>query len=137
MAGAQVSAIAFAERQNGEAGVGPIMQPKATPGETKENEAGDSPDAARAFEEPAGKEREESEVIQPDSEESGHGHVEIRGGPMSGPLAGDANAIHQKPAGVIEQHRDGRKPGAEQKAGEIADEDESAQRNGKDIGRAA
>src|ERR1700677_1873339 len=90
-----------------------------------------------AAEKPAGEETDKREVVEADGEQAGQGNVEIRAGPVSGPLTGDADGFHEKPAGVVEKNGGVRKPRAEQEAGEIADEHERAEWNGEDIGRAA
>lgn len=137
MVGLKISAASVFKRQDGKARDGTLIKPEPAPDETEGDKGGNFPDSISAFEEPASEQREKSQVIEADGEKAGHGDVEIGGGPVSGPSAGNADAFHEEPAGVIEDNCEERKPRAEKKAGKVADKNESTERNGNDIGGSA
>ena len=135
--GVEVDGHAAVEGQDGQARDGARLPELPAPEAHSERERGDLPGAQFGLEDPAGQDGQQNRVIQAGSEEGRLRDIEIGARPAREPMAADPDAFHQKPAGMVEEFGGGRKPAGQQQAGQVADQDQRAERHGEHIGRCA
>ena len=123
--------------QDGQACYGARLPKLPAPNRHADYEGGSLPGAQFGLEYPTRQDTQQNRIIQAGREQGWFRHIEISARPLRKPMAADANAFHQEPTGVVEEFRGDGKPGCQQEAGQVADQDQRAKRHGEHIGRRA
>ena len=135
--GVAENGAAAVQWQDRQAGRGALALPVPAPDQRKQDQTGHFRGTPFGFEQPAGANGQENSIIQTDCEQFRRGHIPVSARPAGEPPARNANALHQKPAGLVENFRAGGKPARQHQADEVAGQNQRAQWHGDHIGRRA